>query len=336
MSEYLFTSETVTEGHPDKLCDQVSDAVLDAVLKEDPYGRVACETLAKTGFVMVAGEITTSAMLDFPKIVREVVKDIGYNDTDVGFDYKTCGVMVGGRAAVARHRAGRGRQGRLHQGRPGRRRPGHDVRLRLRRDDGADAAADHARAPAGQAAGGRAQEGPGRLPAPRRQDPGHGALRRRTTSRSPSTRWCVSTQHTESVKYKTLRDAIMDEVIKPILPAELRQHEDQVLHQPDRPLRGRRPHGRLGPHRPQDHRRHLRRHGPSRRRRLLGQGSVEGGSLGLLLRALHRQEHRGRRAWRARCEVQLAYAIGVAEPVSLLVETFGTGTVPEDKIVGSS
>src|SRR5215204_5001669 len=94
MSEYLFTSESVTEGHPDKLCDAVSDGVLDAILKEDPYGRVACEALAKTGFVMVAGEITTSAMIEFPRIVRDVVKDIGYDHTDAGFDYKTCGVMV--------------------------------------------------------------------------------------------------------------------------------------------------------------------------------------------------------------------------------------------------
>ena len=128
----------------------------------------------------------------------------------------------------------------------------------------------------------------------------------------------------------------MDEVIKPVLPDGARLAQDQVLHQPDRPLRRRRADGRLGPHRPQDHRRHLRRHGPSRRRRLLGQGSVEGRSLGLLLRALHRQERRGgragaplrgagrlrhrRRASRSRC----------------CVHTFGTGTISEERHRASS
>ena len=94
MSEYLFTSESVTEGHPDKLCDQVSDGILDALIKGDKGSRVACETLTKTGFVMVAGEVTSSAQIDIPKIVRGVVKEIGYSHSDMGFDWKTCGVMV--------------------------------------------------------------------------------------------------------------------------------------------------------------------------------------------------------------------------------------------------
>src|ERR1700753_3743250 len=94
MAEYLFTSESVTEGHPDKLCDQVSDAILDALIKDDKGSRVACETLTKTGFVMVAGEVTSSAQIDIPKIVRNVVKEIGYSHSDMGFDWKTCGIMV--------------------------------------------------------------------------------------------------------------------------------------------------------------------------------------------------------------------------------------------------
>ena len=93
-SRHLFTSESVTEGHPDKVCDQISDAVLDAILKDDPSGRVACETLVTTGLAMVAGEITTSCYVDIPKVVRQTIKEIGYIDADYGFDYLTSGVVT--------------------------------------------------------------------------------------------------------------------------------------------------------------------------------------------------------------------------------------------------
>ena len=91
---YLFTSESVSEGHPDKMCDQISDAILDAILEKDPIARVACECLITTGFVLVAGEITTKANIDFSKVVRDTVKDIGYTSSEMGFDYKTCGVNI--------------------------------------------------------------------------------------------------------------------------------------------------------------------------------------------------------------------------------------------------
>src|SRR5215831_15119640 len=93
MADFLFTSESVTEGHPDKLCDQVSDAILDAILAKDQAARVACETLTKTGYVMIAGEITTSTYVELPRIVRDTVREIGYSHSDMGFDYKTCGVL---------------------------------------------------------------------------------------------------------------------------------------------------------------------------------------------------------------------------------------------------
>jgi S-adenosylmethionine synthetase len=91
---YLFSSESVTEGHPDKIADQISDAILDAILKDDPYGRVACETLLTTGLIVVAGEITTETYVDIPKIARETVKEVGYTRAKYGFDYETCGVSV--------------------------------------------------------------------------------------------------------------------------------------------------------------------------------------------------------------------------------------------------
>ncbi|MCB1071468.1 MAG: methionine adenosyltransferase, partial [Kiritimatiellae bacterium] len=94
MAGHLFTSESVTEGHPDKICDAVSDAVLDACLAQDPRSRVACETLVKTGFVVLAGEITTRAQLDYPAIVRKTIKEIGYTSSDMGFDAATCGILT--------------------------------------------------------------------------------------------------------------------------------------------------------------------------------------------------------------------------------------------------
>src|SRR5690606_28334139 len=94
MSSYLFTSESVGEGHPDKLCDAVSDSVLDALLEQDPHSRVACETFCKTGFILIGGEVTTSAQVNYPQIVRNAVREIGYVSSDMGFDANTCGVML--------------------------------------------------------------------------------------------------------------------------------------------------------------------------------------------------------------------------------------------------
>ena len=92
--DYLFTSESVSEGHPDKICDQISDAVLDALLSKDPKSRVACETLVKTGLVVIAGEITSNAIIDYAAIARKTISDIGYNDGDLGFDAKSCGIIT--------------------------------------------------------------------------------------------------------------------------------------------------------------------------------------------------------------------------------------------------
>ena len=120
----LFTSESVTEGHPDKIADQISDAILDAILKDDPMGRVACETLVTTGLALVAGEITTKTYVDIPGIVRETIRDVGYTRAKYGFDYETCAVLSTIDKQSPRHRHGR------RYGRGGR--PGTDVRLAVR------------------------------------------------------------------------------------------------------------------------------------------------------------------------------------------------------------
>ena len=178
MSNFLFTSESVSEGHPDKIADQISDAVLDAILAQDKNGRVAAETLIHTGLVVLAGQITTSARVDYAKVARQIIKRIGYDDSEIGFDYKSCarhGVL---RPAVPRHRAGRGRR----QGprpRAGRGRPGPDVRLCLRRNAAADADADLLRAPADGAPCRAAPRRPAAVATARRQVAGLGALRRR-------------------------------------------------------------------------------------------------------------------------------------------------------------
>ena len=147
---FTFTSESVTEGHPDKMADQISDAVLDAILDVDPKGRVACETMVTTGLAIVAGEITTDAYVEIPKIVRETIVGIGYDRESYGFDGNTCGVMTSidpqspniaqGVDTAYETRAGTSR--RRHPQQPGRRRPGDDVRLRVRRDRRPHAAAD--------------------------------------------------------------------------------------------------------------------------------------------------------------------------------------------------
>ena len=187
-NDYLFTSESVSEGHPDKVADQISDAILDAILAQDPRARVAAETLCNTGLVVLAGEITTHANVDYIQVARDTIKRIGYDNTDYGIDYKGCAVHGLLRQAVAGHRPGRRRR-RRPRPRPGRRRPGPDVRLRLRRNRRADAGRDPLRAPPGRAPVAAAQGRPPAVAAPGRQVAGHAALRR-TAARSRSTPWC--------------------------------------------------------------------------------------------------------------------------------------------------
>jgi S-adenosylmethionine synthetase len=330
MSEYLFTSESVTEGHPDKLCDQVSDAVLDACIAHDKTSRVACEALTKTGFVMVAGEITTHARLDFPAIVRDVVKDIGYEDSSMGFDWKTCGVLVAveqqspdiaqgvdGHGVYTHNEQGAGDQGMMFgyacdetsELMPMPIMLAHKLAKRLA-DVRKKKIVEFLRPD-------------GKSQVTVRYDDQHRILGIDAV--------VVSTQHSESVKYKTLREVVMEEVIKPVLPARLVDSKTKYFINPtgrfvvggpmgDSGLTGRKiivdTYGGMGRH---------------------GGGAFSGKDPSKVDRsACYFARYMAKNVVAAklarRCEVQLAYAIGVAKPVSLLVETFGTGTLPDDRL----
>ncbi len=292
MSEYaIFTSESVSEGHPDKMADQISDAVLDAIIgKDDPHARVAVETLVKTGMAIVAGEVTTSTYVDLEDLIRQVILDIGYDSSDVGFDGASCAVLN----AIGKQ--------------------SHDIAI------GVDATENKEQGAGDQGLmfGYASNETDVLMPAPityahrlmRRQAQlrKHGVLPwLRPDAKSQVTiRYeggkpvavdavVVSTQHAASISHADLRDAVHRGNHPPGDPPRVAARGHQVPRQPDRSVHHRRPGGRLRPDRAQDHRRQLRRHGAPRRRRLLRQGSVQGRPLRRLRRPLRGQEHRRRR-----------------------------------------
>ena len=297
-NDFLFTSESVSEGHPDKVADQISDAILDAIFTQDPRSRVAAETLTNTGLVVLAGEITTNSHVDYIQVARDTIKRIGYDNTDYGIDYKGCAVLV----AYDKQ--------------------SNDIA------QGVDHASDdHLNTGAGDQGlmfGYACNETPELMPAPiyyaHRLMERQAQLRKdgrlpflRPDAKSQVTMRYVdgkphsidtvvlSTQHspdqseTQHKMKASFTEAIIEELIKPVLPKEWLQ-DTQLPDQPDRPLRHWRPAGRLRPDRPQDHRGHLRRRLPARRRRVQRQGSHQGGPLGRLCRPLRGQEHRRRRA----------------------------------------
>ena len=330
MSEYLFTSESVTEGHPDKLCDQVSDGILDALLKGDRTSRVACETLTKTGFVMVAGEVTSAAQIDIPKIVRGVVKEIGYSDSSMGFDWQTCGIMVAleqqspdiaqgvdGKGVYTKDEQGAGDQGMM---------------FGFACDDTPELMPlpiQSAHRLAKRLAEVRKK---GTLDFLRPDGKSQVSVRYDEHDRATAIDTVViSTQHSEDVKYKTLKEAVMDEVIRPILPTALVSPKTKYFINPtgrfvvggpmgDSGLTGRKiivdTYGGMGRH---------------------GGGAFSGKDPSKVDRsACYYARYIAKNVVAAglarRCEVQVAYAIGVAEPVSLLVHTFGTGKIAEERL----
>lgn len=326
--EFLFTSESVTEGHPDKIADQISDAILDAILDKDKYAHVACETLLKTGVVIVAGEVTTSSWVNIPEIARNTIKKIGYNSSLKGFDYETCGVMV----------AVESQSPDICQG--------VDPTKGVVKEQGAG--------DQGLMFGFACDETPELMPAPIMY--AHALTRRlshirnaglvdflRPDGKSQVTlRYAdgkvkaidavvVSTQHSPEVSEKDLHEAIMELVIKKALPLDLITNETKFHINPtgrfviggpqgDCGLTGRKiivdTYGGMGRH---------------------GGGAFSGKDPSKVDRsACYMARYIAKNIVAAklasRCEVQLAYAIGVAEPVSVLVNTFGTSTISEEEI----
>jgi len=335
--QLMFTSESVTEGHPDKMCDQISDAVLDACLKEDPMSRVACETATKTGFVMLLGEITTNASLNYDELVRRVVTDIGYDSSEKGFDGKTCGVQV----AISRQSTDIAM--------------GVSRALEIRDEQSIEDEIDKIGAgDQGLMFGYACNETEEHMPLPIHL--AHKLARRLAEVRKAGDLpWLrpdgksqvtveyafgkpkrvdtvlVSTQHAPDVEQETIKARVRELIIDPVLPKELVDNDLRVLVNPtgrfvtggplgDSGVTGRKiivdTYGGMGRH---------------------GGGCFSGKDPTKVDRsgayaARWAAKHIVAAGLAERCEIQVAYAIGVARPLSVNVETFGTGTLPDEEI----
>jgi len=329
MSNYVFTSESVSEGHPDKVADQISDAILDAIFEQDNKARVACETLVNTGMVIISGEITTSAWVDMQDVVRQTVKGIGYNSSEMGFDWESCAVIT----SIDKQSA--------------------DIAM------GVDESEDHEQGAGDQGLmfGYASNETDVLMPAPITY--AHRLVKRQAEVRKNGTlTWLrpdaksqvtfqyedgkpvgidavvLSTQHDPSIELTSLREAVMDEIIKPVLPAEwLAKCPQEHIHiNPtgkfviggpvgDCGLTGRKiivdTYGGMARH---------------------GGGAFSGKDPSKVDRsAAYAGRYVAKNIVAAgladKCEIQVSYAIGVAEPTSISVQTFGTGKIEDDRII---
>ena len=328
MQDYIFTSESVSEGHPDKVADQISDAVLDAILTQDPHARVACETLVTTGLVVIAGEITTHAMIDYNQIARQTVKRIGYDSSEIGFDYNTCSVLT----TFGKQSA--------------------DIAMGVNEGQGVDL--DQGAGDQGLMFGYACDETPSLMPMPiylaHRLVERQAELRKdgrlpwlRPDAKSQvSIRYVegrpqhvdtvvLSTQHHPDVSHAHIQEAVIEEIIKPVIPTDMLKEDVRYLVNPtgrfviggpmgDAGLTGRKiivdTYGGAAPH---------------------GGGAFSGKDPSKVDRSA---AYAGRYVAKnivaaglaSKCLVQVAYAIGVARPVSLMVNTFGTGKISDHRI----
>lgn len=321
IDKHLFTSESVTEGHPDKLCDQISDAVLDSILAQDPYGRVACEALVTTGTVMVAGEITTKCYVDIPQIVRQVVKDVGYTDANFGFDYKTCGVLTqiqkqSPDIAMGVDRGGAGDQGMMF-GYATDETPEY-MPLSISLAHKLTRGLAHLRKT-------------GALPYLRPDGKSQVTVAYDGGTPQEVTAVVVSSQHDGKVKMSTIEKDLTRQLIQKIVPAKYLSSRTKIYINPtgrfevggpqgDTGLTGRKiivdTYGGVGAH---------------------GGGAFSGKDPTKVDRsasyfARYVAKNLVAAGTAKRCEIQVAYAIGVREPVSIMVNTFGTGTVADETL----
>ncbi|MGO2507968.1 MAG: methionine adenosyltransferase [Vibrio hibernica] len=327
MAKHLFTSESVSEGHPDKIADQISDAVLDAILEQDPKARVACETYVKTGMVMVGGEVTTSAWVDIEEITRETVREIGYVHSDMGFDANSCAVLntIGKQSP--------------------------DINQGVDKADPKDQGAGDQGIMFGYAC----NETPVLMPAPITYS--HLLVKKQAEVRKsgkldflrPDAKSQVtfqydqgkivgidavvlSTQHSDSISTADLREAVMEEIIKPVLPAEWLSKDTKYFINPTgRFVIG----GPMGDCGLTGRKIIVDTYGGAARH---GGGAFSGKDPSKVDRsAAYAARYVAKNIVAAgladRCEIQLSYAIGVAEPTSIMVETFGTEKVPAEIIV---